>query len=98
MKYGYAAALSIIGWLFLKEENIQNKQIDFEVLSHISIWIAHSSDDNDVSIVSDDYMYKKLKETNTNIKYTRWDKYGHSMSLYFLSKEPWADWLFSQHK
>lgn len=48
------------------------------------------------SIDSDDYFYDKLKALGANVKYTRWNKYGHSMSAKFYRKEPWVEWIFQQ--
>lgn len=64
----------------------------------IPIWIAHSSDDNNVSIVTDDYIYNELKDINPNIKFTRWDKYGHKMASHFYKKEPFIDWMFEHSR
>lgn len=61
----------------------------------IPIWIAHSSNDSNVSIVTDDYIFSHLKGINPNIKYTRWDKYGHKMATHFYKSEPFIEWMFS---
>lgn len=65
-------------------------------LSEIPIWLAHSSDDTVVSIESDDYFYDKLKSFGADVKYTRWDKYGHGMSYRFYRQEPWSEWLLQK--
>lgn len=69
-------------------------EIDFEKIAKTPIWMAHSTDDCVVSIDSDDKFYQKLKEQNTNIKYTRPDKYRHKLAGVFLRKEKWVEWLW----
>lgn len=91
----YAAAVEAMGE-YIEYEKLTNA--DFEKISHIPIWLAHSSDDFAVKIASDDYFYNKLKLLGANVKYTRWDKYGHKMSAKFYKQEPWVDWLFEQSK
>lgn len=71
---------------------------DYGRLAEIPIWMAHSSDDAVVPIESDDYVYDKLKSLGADVKYTRWDKYGHGMSYRFYRQEPWSEWLLRQHK
>ena len=91
----YAAAVEAMG------EHYHYKTItdaEFESIAHIPIWMTHSSDDTVVKIASDDYFYEKLKSLGANVKYTRWDKYGHGMSAKFYRKEPWVEWLFDQSK
>lgn len=65
-------------------------------LSEIPIWLAHASDDTVVLIASDDYFYDKLKSLGADVKYTRWDKYGHGMSYRFYRQEPWSEWLLQK--
>ena len=91
----YTAAIEAMGE-YINYEKLSDE--DFKKISHIPIWLAHSSDDFAVKIDSDDYFYDKLKSLGANIKYTRWDKYGHKMSAKFYKKEPWAEWLFAQSK
>lgn len=86
----FAAAVPVMGIMteldeflpILKEHNT------------LPIWIAHSSDDDTVSIATDDYIYSKLSDINPNIKYSRWDKYGHKMAGHFYRKEPFIEWMF----
>ncbi len=88
----FAAAMPVMGTIlhvnkylpFLKENNT------------LPIWMAHSSNDNNVSIIVDDYLYNELKDVNPNLKYTRWDKYGHRMAGHFYMKEPYIQWMFDQ--
>ena len=68
---------------------------DVERLATTSLWIAHSSDDDNVTIDSDDYCFDKLQKLGADVKYTRWDKYGHGMANKFLAKENWTEWMFS---
>ena len=91
----FAAASEAMGMHFLYESLDKN---DFQTISHIPIWMAHSSDDRVVNIASDDYFYDNLKSLGANVKYTRWDKYGHAMASRFYKKEPWVEWMFSQSK
>ncbi len=71
-------------------------EIDFESISKVPIWMAHSTDDRVVSIGSDDRFYQKLKEQNANVKYTRPNKHGHKLAGVFLRKQNWIDWLLNQ--
>ena len=91
----YAAAIEAMGE-YINYEKLSDDA--FKKISHIPIWLVHSSDDFAVKIASDDYFYDKLKSLGANIKYTRWNKYGHKMSAKFFRKEPWVDWLFEQSK
>lgn len=69
----------------------------FDSISSIPIWMAHSSNDNVVPIESDDKFYNALKKAGADVRYTRWDKYGHSMCGHFYRKENWQDWLLSKN-
>lgn len=69
---------------------------DFERLANVPIWAAHSSDDECVSIEFDDFAVGRIKALGGNIKYSRWDKYGHSMAQHFYKKEKWCDYMFEQ--
>lgn len=71
-------------------------EIDFESISKVPIWMAHSTDDRVVSINSDDKFYQKLKEQNANVIYTRPNKHGHKLAGTFLRKQNWIDWLLNQ--
>lgn len=71
---------------------------NFEKIKDISIWLAHSSDDEIVKIDSDDYSYNKLKALGADVKYTRWDRYGHTMANRFYKSEDWVQWLLSKAK
>ena len=88
----YTAAVETMGLLFDYEE------ADFKTIVHIPIWLAHSSDDKVVKIDSDDYCYQKLKEAGADVKYTRWNKYGHRMMRKFYKQEPWLEWLLSKRR
>lgn len=74
------------------------EEIDFQSLAEVPIWMAHSSDDECVCIDSDDRFYDALQANHANVKYSRWDKYGHKMAGRFFRQEKWADWLLSQSK
>lgn len=73
-------------------------EIDFEAMAKVPIWLLHSSNDNVVKIDSDDKFYNELKKYNPNVKYTRFDKYGHKAAGIFAKRYNWADWLLSQRK
>lgn len=87
-----ACAMPVIGALYTTDE------CDFTRLVSLPIWVAHSSDDKTVSIDSDDNAVARIKELGGNIKYTRWDKYGHAMAGKFYFRENWVDWMFAQNK
>lgn len=70
----------------------------FDSISSIPIWMAHASDDKVVSIKSDDQFYNALKKAGSDVIYTRWDQYGHSMCGHFYRKEKWLNWLLSKSK
>lgn len=89
------AAIEVMGcYLGYKRPN----EIDFSSVAKVPIWMAHSSNDNCVTIDSDDTFYNELKKYTNTIKYTRWDKYGHKMAVRFFRQEKWADWLLNQKK
>lgn len=88
----YTAGVEAMGMIF------DYKNADLESIKHIPIWLAHSSDDICVKIDSDDYCYDKLKSLGADVKYTRWDKYGHTMAGKFYRKEKWLEWLLSKSK
>lgn len=89
----FACGLPIMG-RFIFDKNI----IDFERFLNTPLWVAHSSDDNNVVIDSDDYCVEELKKIGADIRYTRWNNYGHRMNKKFFRNEPWAEWMFSQVK
>lgn len=91
----FACGVPVMG---LFSAYFEDKAIKLDRIKNIPIWIAHSSDDDNVSIESDDYCFEQLKKLNAPVKYTRLDKYGHSMSKYFYRDEAWAEWMFSQRK
>ena len=72
------------------------EKYDIGRLVKTPIWAAHSSDDTNVKIDSDDYYAAHLKKLGADIKYTRWDKYGHTMSGKFYRTEKWAEWCLSK--
>lgn len=88
----YAAAVEAMGMIYNYEA------ADLESIAHIPLWLAHSSDDVVVKIDSDDYCYKRLKELKADVRYTRWEKYGHKMSPKFYKNEPWLEWLLEKRK
>lgn len=86
----YACAVPVMG-CFVDYENY-----DFTLIKNTPIWIAHSSDDKTVNIAPDDECYKRLIDVSADVKYSRWDKYGHGMSTHFYKNEPWTEWMFKQ--
>lgn len=88
----FACAVPVMGMLISCEEKISELVNTYEGLP---IWIAHSSDDTNVRIDSDDQIYNELVKINADIKYTRWDKYGHKMAGRFYRREPFIEWMFS---
>ncbi len=90
-----AAAIEVMGCYFGYKKS---EEIDFASIAEVPIWMAHSSNDNCVTIDSDDKFYSELKKYNPDIKYSRWNKYGHKMAIRFLRQENWTDWMLSQKK
>ena len=93
IKEYYAAAVPVMGGLFLDSDY---EIYDIGRLVKTPIWAAHSSDDTNVKIDSDDYCAAELKKLGADIKYTRWDKYGHTMSGKFYRTGKWAEWCLSK--
>lgn len=91
----FSAAVETMGEYY---GSIKADEKAFESISSIPVWMAHSSDDNVVSIESDDKFYNALKNAGADVKYTRWDKYGHRMCTRFYRKEKWLYWLLSKSK
>lgn len=91
----FAAAVPVMGMLMDCKNKLPQLVRNYK---NTPLWIAHSSDDNNVKIDSDDIVYNELKKINPSIKYTRWNKYGHNMAKYFYRREPFIAWMFSQTK
>jgi len=91
----FAGAVEAMGYYY--GYDLLNDEM-YKKLAEVPIWMAHASDDTAVPIISDDYIYDKLKVFGADVKYTRWDKYGHDMSYKFYRQEPWCDWLLRQYK
>lgn len=89
----FAAAVPVMGSLCI-DGNFE--KYDIQQLIRTPLWAAHSSDDTNVKIDSDDFFITEMKKLNADVKYTRWDKYGHSMSGKFYRKEKWAEWCLSK--
>lgn len=89
----FAAAVPVMGKLFFDNDF---SCYDVQRLSKTPLWVAHSSDDTNVTIESDDYCVDCLRKLGADIKYTRWDKYGHNMSSKFYKSEPWLEWMLTQ--
>lgn len=89
----FAAAMPVMGCF---EEGTSNNGYDFEKMKNVPLWVAHSSDDMDVPIIYDDACVEHLNAIGADVRYTRWDEYGHSMSSRFYKNEKWDDWMFEQ--
>lgn len=89
----FAAAMPVMGCF---EEGASTDGFDFGEMKKVPFWVAHSSDDIDVSVIYDDVCVRRLKEIGADIRYTRWNEYGHSMSSKFYKNEKWVDWMFEQ--
>jgi len=89
----FAAAVPVMGKLFF-DNNFDS--YDIKRLTKTPMWVAHSSDDTNVTIDSDDYCVEGLNKLGADIKYTRWTKYGHSMSNKFYKTEKWAEWCLEK--
>ncbi len=91
----FAAAVPVMGGLCFYHDF---ERYDAQRLTKTPLWVAHSSDDTNVRIDSDDYYVEKIKELGSDVKYTRWNKYGHSMYKKFYKKEKWAEWCMTKSK
>ena len=61
------------------------------------IWAFHGAEDDVVSVTQTDEMISKLKETNSDIAYTRIDGVGHNVWEYAYNKEL-IEWLLSKKR
>lgn len=91
----FACGIPVMGTLL---GGVNLAEADFERFRTTPLWIAHSADDDNVPIKSDDFCYGELKKIGIDVKYTRWDKYGHKMCNKFYKSEPWAEWMFEQNR
>lgn len=89
----FAAAVPVMGKLFFDNDF---SCYDIQRLTQTPLWVAHSSDDTNVTIDSDDYCVDNLQKLGADIKYTRWTKYGHSMSSKFFKTEKWVEWCLGK--
>ncbi len=100
----YAAAIAISGW----SDDISDEF--FESIKDNHIWVCHGGKDKSVGIkefshdgintlYGSDVLVENLEKTNKNVKYSRYENYGHSSALFkkFL-REDWHSWLFQQRK
>ncbi len=91
----FAAAVPVMGSLCFDSKF---DSYDVHRLAKTPFWVAHSSDDTNVRIDSDDYYVAELEKLGADIKYTRWNKYGHSMYRKFYKTEKWAEWCMTKTK
>ncbi len=89
----FAGAIPVMGRLIFGKNDVE-----FKRFLSTPLWVAHSSDDNNVVIDSDDYCVGELKKIGADVRYTRWDNYGHRMNKKFFRNEQWAEWMFEQVK
>lgn len=89
----FAAAVPVMGGLCFY---CDFEKYDVQRLVKTPLWVAHSSDDTNVRIDSDDYYVAELEKLGADIKYTRWSKYGHSMYREFYKTEKWSEWCLSK--
>lgn len=89
----FAAAVPVMGGLSF---NCDFEKYEVQRLVKTPLWVAHSSDDTNVRIDSDDYYVAELEKLGADIKYTRWNKYGHSMYKKFYKTENWVEWCLSK--
>ncbi len=61
------------------------------------VWAFHGTEDKAVSVNQSDEMVAKLKETNTDVSYTRLDGVGHNAWVYAYN-EQLLEWLLSKKK
>ncbi len=96
----YAAAIPMMGCIFTPDVDGYCKTIKDK-----SVWAVHAADDKAVEIgesktfgaYGSDVITDGLKKIGSkNLKYTRYEKYGHSASAHFIKKEDWHSWLFEQ--
>lgn len=101
-----AAGLAVMGIfmdyaLYLNAvESEQNSSFlfpDFSRMRDVPLWIAHAADDLNVSITGDDGCVNQLQDLGADVRYSRYDRYGHRMHTHFYRKEAWANWLFRQN-
>lgn len=88
-----AAAISLCG------ECMQVSDMNAEKLVRIKdvpLWIAHDETDNAVSIKLDDFCVEELRKLGSDVRYTRYNKYGHMIARAFYFKEKWVDWMLDQ--
>lgn len=91
----FAAAVPVMGSLCF---DCNFEKYDVARLAKTPLWVAHSSDDTNVRIDSDDYYVAELDKLGADIKYTRWNKYGHSVSGKFYRTENWFEWCLSKKR
>lgn len=83
----------------LEGENLYASKMegeDFSRIKDLPIWVVHASNDKAVDVKLDDYCVEQLRKIGGNVRYTRWDKYGHSIYRPFYRREKWVDWMFDQ--
>lgn len=79
------------------EENSSSLLPDFSRMRDVPLWIAHAADDTNVSVAGDDGCVNQLQDLGADVRYSRYDQYGHHMHTRFYRKEPWVRWLFGQN-
>lgn len=96
----YAAAIPMMGCIHDSDISVYCEKIKDK-----PIWAVHAADDMAVGIgenkefgsFGSDIIVDGLKKNGSkNLRYTRYEKYGHSASGHFIKKENWHKWLFEQ--
>ena len=64
---------------------------------NMPIWAFHGKNDSVVSVTQTVEMIEKLKDTNTNLKYSLYDGVDHGSWVRAFSEEL-LEWMLSQHK
>ena len=96
----YAAAIPMMGCIHTSDVDEYCLKIKDK-----PIWAVHATDDKAVGIgenkafgsFGSDIIVDGLKKIGSkNLKYTRYEKYGHSASGHFIKTVNWHKWLFEQ--
>ncbi len=89
----FAAGVPVMGGLCF---GCDFKKYDVQRLASTPLWVAHSSDDMNVRIDSDDFYVAELEKLGADVKYTRRTDQGHSMYKEFYKNEKWAEWCMGK--
>ena len=90
----YAGAIPLMGYI----PSLYSDKFDAQRFKNEKIWSAHAQNDKVVSYLDDKNLYDILKSKNCDIKFSLYQKYGHSLAPKFYKNQPWKKWLFSKQK